>query len=312
MPSASSAPLYDAAALDRVRHLHLRARQATEGVWLGARRSIRTGHDVEFMDYKPYDVGDALRDLDWKVLGRTDRLLVRRYRAETEQRTVLVFDASADLGSTPAKWETALTLVASLAWLMQVVGEPVGLYLAGGEGAHLRWLPPRGGRSHVARLFLELAALRPAGRAGLDAVLHEVGARLGPRSLVLLVSDFMEEPSTWGRSLAALRRRRADVRALHLYDPRELTFDGGDPVRLRSPEDGRHLPVDPRAVRPAFEAELERYFGEVRAALAAERAQHLAVPAGADLAEVLAALLAASPLTRDAVIDGRRFPGGAP
>ncbi|MFN7142540.1 MAG: DUF58 domain-containing protein [Myxococcota bacterium] len=283
---------WDPRVLERVRHLHLHARQAVAGLWHGTQRSIHTGHDVEFADYKPYDMGDALRDVDWRVLARSDRLVVRRYRAETELPVTLLLDASADLGSTAPKFDAALRLTATLAYLLFLDGEPVGLTIGAGEGVALRRLPPRRGKRHLAQLFLTLASLRPAGKAGLDVLFREVGAHLGARSLVAVVSDFMEEPAAWGASLSALTRQRVDLRAFHLYDPAELDLRYDAPLRLRSPETADEIPVDPTAARALFRDVVDEYFREVRAAVHTRRGRHYDVPADADLAAVLARFLA--------------------
>lgn len=278
---------YDARALERVRHLHLHARQLAAGMLHGSRRSVRVGQAVEFADHAPYVPGDALRDLDWKVLARSDRLVVKRYRAETELRGTVVLDASADLGSTPEKWETAIRLAATLLYLLHGEGEPAGLLIGAGEGVELRWFPPRGGRTHLARMFAALAALRPGGRAGLDALLRELGGRLPRRSIVTLVSDFMEEPGAWGPSLGALGRRRVDLRAMQVYDAREFALQLGGPMRLFSPEGGPVRPLDPDAIREAFAQERERFLAEVRGAFAAWRGQWQLVEARADLVPAL-------------------------
>ncbi|MDP2308863.1 MAG: DUF58 domain-containing protein [Pseudomonadota bacterium] len=282
---------WDPRVLERVRHLHLHARQAVAGLWHGTQRSIHTGHDVEFADYKPYDFGDSLRDVDWRVLARTDRLVVRRYRAETELPVMIVLDASGDLGSTPAKLDMALRTAATMAYLLHLDGEPVGLAIGAGEGVPIRRLPPRRGRRHLAQLFLLLASVRPAGRAGLDSLFREVGAHLGARSLVVVVSDFMEEPSTWIGSLAALTRNRVDLRAFHVWDPAELELRYDAPLKLRSPETNEELPVDPAAARALFGEVVREFFTEVRTAVQARRGRHYDVPVGADLAAVLARFL---------------------
>ena len=191
---SASAPLWHPSVVARVRSLHLRARQTVAGFGVGLRRSVRLGQAVEFVDYKPYLPGDSLRDLDWRVLGRRDRLVVRRYRAETEMGAMVVLDASADLGSTPAKWDQAVGFTATLAWLMFLENEPVALHIAGGEGASASALPARRGRAHLARIFSALATVRPSGRAGLARVFRAVGAAARPRGMIAVVSDFMEPP----------------------------------------------------------------------------------------------------------------------
>jgi uncharacterized protein (DUF58 family) len=281
------APPYDPAVLERVRALWLRARQTVAGLHQGAHRSIRLGSDVEFADYKPYSPGDALRDVDWRVYGRTDRLVVRRYRAETELAATVVLDASADLGSVPAKFERAVRLAATLAYFLHLGGEPVGLRIGAGEGDMQRDLPPRTGRRHLAAVFASLAAVRPGGRADLGAIFREVGGRLGARTLVAVVSDFMEEPASWADDLGALVRNRVDLRALHVYDPGELTLAYDAPLLLRSPESLEDVPVDPDAAREPFEQIVRAWFDEVSAAVRSRRGQHLPVPTDADDVAVL-------------------------
>ncbi len=292
MTALPTAALWRPDVLARVAALHLRARQAAAGVGVGLRRSIRVGHAVEFADYKPYTPGDTLRDLDWRVLARRDRLVVRRYRAETEMGATLVLDASADLGSTPAKWEQALGIVASMAWLLFLENEPVALQVVAGEGAAITALPPRRGRGQIARIFATLAALRPAGRAGLREALALAGARAHPRGLVLLVGDFMEPPEVWSPALDAVVKRRADVRAVQVYDEAEIGLAFGQPLRLYSPEGGAEEALDPVAMRRGMREEAERFFGEVRAAVRKRRGIHVLAEAHAPLAAVLASVLA--------------------
>ena len=275
----------------RVRSLHLRARQTVAGLGVGLRRSVRLGQAVEFADYKPYTLGDSLRDLDWRVLGRRDRLVVRRYRAETEMGATLVLDASADLGSTAAKWEQAIAFTAALAWLLYLENEPVALHIAGGAGSVVRSLPGRRGRSHLARIFGSLAGVAPGGRAGLGAVFRTVGARARPRGMIVVVSDFMEAPSEWSSALDALAQRRADVRAVQVYDAAETGLAFERPLRLYSPEGGEDETLDPVAMREEVCAEALRFFAEVRGEVRRRRGVHSLLEARASLVQAFGGFL---------------------
>lgn len=275
--------------LERVRHLHLRARQAVAGLYAGPHRSVRLGQAVEFADYKPYLPGDSLRDLDWRVLARSDRTVVKRYRAETEMRATIVFDASADLGSVPAKWEQAVTLAATLATFLQGEGAPVGLVLAGGEAASRSNHEPRRGAAHLARVLHALASVRPAGRAGLAGVFAKVGGHLTPRAMVVVVSDFMEEPAEWAGEVAALTQRRADLRAFHLWDRGEYELRYDAPLRLRSPETSREEPIDPDGARAGIQAVAETYVSDVRTAIRARRGLYQRVESQDELTPILGA-----------------------
>lgn len=298
---------WDPEVVERIATLSLRARQTVAGLRLGVHASARVSANVEFADYKEYSQGDLIRDLDWRVAARSDRLVVRRHRAEEELGCLIVLDASADLltGAGAAwpkssarrpplegnKWGYAVVLAACLAWAMARRGEPVGLLMVGGEGAPWPYLPLRGGDAHLSRIFAVLAATRPAGRAGLGEALRGLGARLRPRTLVALISDLMEEPAEWGPSLRALAQRHVDLRALHVHDEAEWAFRVEGPARYRSPEGGPALPADPADVAPAIGAVLEAYLAEVRGHVHAARGRHLLAPSSGDLAALLARVL---------------------
>lgn len=302
MAAPAARPAWDPEVLARIGTLHLRARQATAGMLHGSHRSNRVASNVEFADYKEYTPGDPLRDLDWKVAARSDRLVVRRHHAETELRATLLLDASGDLGTggkgryrlpplEGSKFGYAITLVATLAYFLHKHGEPVGLMILGGSGVRWPYIPPRSSPAHLAQILAALASLAPAGRASLDRGLRELGARIQRRSLVVLVSDFMEEPAQWAPAMLALGRRRADVRAVQLYDRREWALDYGDPLRFFSPEGGEALPLDPAGAREAFADVVGEYLLEVRAALARTRAQHQLLATDEPLDRALAAVL---------------------
>ncbi len=265
------------------------------GLQQGSRRSLRLGQDMEFADYKPYTPGDSLRDLDWKVYGRSDRLVVRRYQAETEMAATILLDASGDLASTPEKFQQAQLLCATLAWFLHTEREPVGLAIGAGEGALQNWIPPRSGAAHASRILHGIAAVKAHGKAGLSDWLTGIGDRLRPRSLLLIVGDFAEEPGSWSKALDALARRRVDLRAFQLYDRREAELDFAQPLRFFSPEGGDRLPLDPIAQRPLFQQEVAHFFEEVDEAVRSRKGHRYLVEARADLVPILSRFIRGAP-----------------
>ena len=300
---------WDADVLARIQALELHARALVDGYVHGAHASHQVASNVEFSDFKEYAPGDPLRDLDWRVLGRSDRLVVRRHRAEHELTTTLVVDASGDLatgasGGWPtaegspfhgSKWGYAAVLTATLAYWLLRQGEPVGLQVLGGDRVEWRTLPPRTGDGQLARILGVLAALEPAGEARLAEGLVEVGKRLHQRQLVVLVSDLMEEPSDWGPALRALLERRADLRVVHLHDRDELAMNLPEAGLFVSPEGGAVLPEDPLEIREAFAEEVARYRAEVAAWLGGVRGVLFPAPTDAPMGTVLARLLRGLP-----------------
>ena len=299
--------LWDPEVLARIRHLALVARHAVDGVQHGLHVSRAVGSSVEFQDYKAYAPGDPLSKLDWRVAARSDRLVVRRHRAESQLPCWIALDASGDMGTgvrslghdaprlplDGSKLGYALCLAATIAWYLTLQGEPVGVAIMGGQGAPWTLLPPRTGRRHMGRILGSLASLEPAGRADLATGLGGLAQRLRKASLVILISDLMEEPDRWGPSLRALGQRRGELRVLHLWDPGELDLQYPRVARFFSPEGGESLPLDPAESRAEFREVVEDWRAEVQRLVLAWQGLYLPAPTDRPLADPLLRLLRA-------------------
>jgi len=294
--------IWDPEVLARLQHLHLRARQLVTGLSNGAHLSMRVSRNVEFADYKEYTPGDPIRDLDWRVYGRSDRLVVRRQQAEAELAVTFIVDASADMatglrgqGRLPdletTKFGVAATLVSTMAYYLQRRTEPVGLALLGGEGVPHRWIPPRRGRNHLARIMATLAGTRPSGSDVLTGGFAELGERMRTRSMLVVVSDLMEEPESWGPQLTALTRRQVDLRVAHIVDRQEMELDYKRSARFYSMEGGPPMPIEPDAVKDTYREIVAEYQLEVRRWLAGRRALYIPVHTHEPLDGALSRLL---------------------
>ncbi|HCH62320.1 MAG TPA: hypothetical protein DFR83_05915 [Deltaproteobacteria bacterium] len=231
----SGLTIWDPNVAARLSALELQARTLVTGFRSGGHRSRRVNSNIEFADYKPYTVGDPLRDLDWRIAARSERLVVRRHHAEEELAVTMVVDASADMGTGTSgryplagldgtKWSTAAVLAATLAHWVSLRGDPVGLSVLAGDQVRWNWLPPRGGSAQLGRIHRVLAETRPDGRADLGEALLALGPRVRGNSLVVILSDLMEPVESWGPALDALAERRCDVRLMHIYDRQEWTL----------------------------------------------------------------------------------------
>lgn len=296
VPNGVTTP-WDADVLGRVRRLHLRARVTTDALLMGSHRSLRTGQAIEFADYQEYSPGMDLRGVDWRAWGRTDRLMVKRFQTETELACTVVLDLSGDVATGDAgkggmpplegtKAGVAITAAATLLYWFSRQGEPVGLRLVAGS-APFRDLPPRRGRSQLQQCFLALGAARPEGKADLSRVLAEVGGRVRRRSMVVVISDAMEDPAVWMPSLAAFARRGSDLRFLHVFDRAELRLEQDHASLFYSPEGGDAIAVDPSGAAKEFAQVVAEWMAEVRAGVVKFGGQYVAVPTDRPLEEVI-------------------------
>ena len=222
--------------------LDLIARLVVEGFITGLHRSPYHGFSVEFSEHRPYMPGDPIRDLDWKALAKTDRLYVKRYEEETNLKAYLLVDASGSMafrgGGAISKFRYGSCLAAALAYLMLKQRDAVGLTLFGDRA--LSQVPPRSVQSHLHVLLTQLARAVPEADTRTAPVLHDLAERLSRRGLVILISDFLDDPEEILGGLRHFCHRGHEVIAFHLLDPRErdLDFRRGDTrfVDLEAPD----------------------------------------------------------------------------
>src|SRR6185503_7294780 len=144
--------------LERFKNLLVFARATVEGYFVGKHKSPYRGSSVEFTDYKEYVPGDEVNRIDWRAYGRSRRLFVRQYEAETDMVIYLLVDVSASMSYTgtgrQSKYILAAKIAAALAYLMMHQGDKAALVLFA-ETLN-RFLAPGSTRRHMHNLVTEL------------------------------------------------------------------------------------------------------------------------------------------------------------
>ena len=257
---------FDPLVLARIANMSVRARYVVEGLLSGMHKSPYRGHSVEFAEHREYVPGDEIRRIDWKAYGKFDRYFIKEYEEETNLRAYLLLDASASMDyaadeSTPRKFDYAATLAASLAYLMLRQGDEVGLVTFNTELQ--RYIPPRSGTRHLRELAGHLENVQPQGETRLGPALREVAGKVRQRGLVIVISDFFDDPESVLRTLRSFRHRRHEVLALQVLDRNELEFPF---QRLTVFEDieqaSSRVLSEPRSIRAAYLQQLQKFLGD--------------------------------------------------
>jgi uncharacterized protein (DUF58 family) len=277
--SARGTPRFlDPEVLARIGSLELLARAVVEGFIAGLHRSPFTGFSTEFTEYRQYNPGDDLRYLDWRLLGRTDRFFIKKYRADTNAQVTLLLDTSGSMRYAGAeggvtKLQYAQFLAASLAHLAARQQDAVGL-TAFGASVHTH-VPALNRTGHMRTVYGRLAALEAGGETRLSESLHEIADRLTRRGVVILVSDFYESPERLAGAFQHLRFRGHDVIAFHVLDRREVEFEFEDPLLLlEDSETAEQLPVLPDVVARGYRERVSTHVEALRQTCAANRVDY--------------------------------------
>jgi len=271
-PTTTPARFLDPELLARIGSLELLARAVVEGFMSGLHRSPFTGFSTEFTEYRQYNPGDDLRYLDWRLLGRTDRYFIKKYRADTNTQCHLLVDTSASMRYSHTgkvtKLQYAQFLSASLAYLLGRQQDSVGL-VAFDQLVHTH-VPARHRSGHMQTIFGRLSLLEAGGETQLAESLHQMADLLTRRGIVVLISDFYDQPDRLQPAFQHLRFNGHDLIAFHVLDKNELEFDFDDPVLLlEDAETKEQMPVLPDVIGSGYRERMRRHVDEMRRCAAA-------------------------------------------
>ncbi len=249
----------------RIGRLEVRARYIVEGLMSGMHRSPYFGQSIEFREHREYVAGDDLRHVDWKVWGKQDRFVVKRYEDDTNLRCTLVVDASASMqvGSGAfTKRDYASTAAAAFAYLLLKQHDSVGCTVF--DDRIRTELPQRTQRNHLNAIVQALTDAPAQDKTDLGMVLSRV-ARQNPRKgVTILLSDLLGDVDSLLAGVAALRRIGHDVVVLHILDDQELDFTFRGPVRFEGVEDDIKLDCNPKSLKQGYLEALDKFLTAVR------------------------------------------------
>ena len=261
-------------ALTRVHRMELLARSVVEGFISGRHRSPYRGFSVEFAEHREYVPGDDVRDLDWRVYGKSDRYYIKQYMEETNLRCTILLDASGSMaytgercaryhGERLSKFEYARYLAACLAHLMMHQQDAVGLVLF--DSQVRRYLPARSRTGHLRGMLEAMSGATPGEETRLAPVFHDIAERVHRRSLVVILSDLFDDPEDILKALHHFRFRKHEVIVMHVMAEEELTFPFDQWSLFKDLErDANRLELDPRALRAAYLDEVRRFTDRIR------------------------------------------------
>lgn len=228
----------DALDLLDARQFQIVIRRLADSLSYGTDHSPFLGSGLEYVQSRPYQAGDPVRSIDWRVTARTGRFHIKEFESPKRMPVYLVVDTSASMtisSTKKSKYATALFLAGGLALACLDRVSPVGLIGVGGRGVLVR---PSLSKTQVMQWLLGLKSFRYDEDTLLSQRLGEITPSLTNRHLMIVLSDLHEEGA-----LSALRRlaQLHDCAVIQLRDPAEVQLRGAGLMRAREAESGKEF-----------------------------------------------------------------------
>ena len=262
----------DPAVLAKIGNLEFVARTVVDGVINGSHRSPYFGASVDFAEHRGYVPGDDIRRVDWRVFARTDKYYIKEFEADSNSNFSVLLDVSKSMafGSRITKLDYAKTLAACLTYLVSKQRDRVGLVTFDEE--IIDHVPPSAKHVDVVLHTIDRAQANRPGRLG--PPLRKLAEHFGRRGIVVVISDFYDEPDEILDAVSLIRFRGNDVILFHVLDPAEIDFTFDDASSFEDLESGEQLPVVPDALREQYRAMIRDHIAALTAKSSAQRVDY--------------------------------------
>jgi Uncharacterized conserved protein (some members contain a von Willebrand factor type A (vWA) domain) len=286
LPSEVDSTVFDEAFLRQLERLLVLMRSPVRGGLKGGRRSVKRGQSVEFADYRDYALGDDLRQLDWNVYARLERLFVKLFIEEEDVTVTLLVDASASMtAGHPPKLVFAKRAAAALGYIGLASEDRVTVSALTGRVARRRAAMRGSGR--IFRLLADLSSIEPVdGPTDLVAAARHAAAQLHGKGVVILLSDLLDPAAD--KVIRELAGTGSELIVLHVLSPDELDPQLEGDLRLVDVEtgDGVDVTVDLPTL-DAYKARLSAWKADLADLAAKRRASYVDLPSDANLADLM-------------------------
>jgi uncharacterized protein (DUF58 family) len=292
---ATLSSILEAEDITSLHNLQLFARTVVEGFTTGNHTSPHKGFSVEFRQHRPYVQGDDIRRLDWKIFGRADRFYIREFDEETNLRATIVLDASGSMGyrgqKGVLKFDYARKLAAAMAYLLMSQQDAVGLITF--DSKIREFIPNRTRITHLHHVLETMIKTEPGKDTALAPVLESLAQRLKRRGIVILISDFFDDPAAILKAIGVLRKKGHEIIAMQLWDRDELEFPFGQWARFENLEqDEDFLLLDPATIRRRYMEVLKNFQEQLKDGFRRHQVDYLPLPTDEPHAAALRSYLA--------------------
>jgi uncharacterized protein (DUF58 family) len=285
--------LIDPIAISQAESLGMQARQIVEGFMAGEHKSPFHGFAIEFTQHREYAPGDDLRHLDWKVLGRTDKFMLKQYEQETNYVAHILLDGSESMkygSGAITKLHYAKLLAACMSYMVLLQRDAISLSVFDTSvSAHL---PRTGNLGSIHSVMQLLSKFDATSTTDIASVLHRLSGEIKRRGIVILISDLFDDEESVLRGIQHIRFGGSEVILFHIMDPFELNFPFQGTVEFIGMEKIPNITTRPAEIRKSYLKRMNEFRDRVRLGCERNNVHYQLVDTGRPLHEMLTGYLA--------------------
>ncbi len=250
--------------LNSISGLELIARVIVEGFMSGSNKSQSVGAGQEFSQYRNYQPGDDLRQLDWKMFARTERYYIKEAEIETNITVKFMLDASRSMAYTEgdvSKLQYAKVMTAVLAYLARKQGDTFGLYAVNDQA--IQSVLPRFEQQQFIRFLTELVKVTGQGSWNKSKNIEQLYDHHG-KEMIVFITDLYDDSKDLQKFISRLKTKRNEVIVFHLMGIRETAFDFDGSFTFEDLETEVKTKADSRAQQIDYQSRINTWLSESR------------------------------------------------
>ena len=250
--------------LNTVDGLELIARIIVEGFMSGSNKSQAVGAGQEFNQYKNYQAGDDLRQLDWKVFARSERYYIKQSEIETNITVKFILDASHSMAYEEeglSKLQYAKVMTAALGYLARKQSDTIGLFTVNDK--HITVVQPRFEQQQFIRFLNELVPLKSEGTWKKDNGLEQLFDHHS-KEMIIFVTDLYDDSEDLQRFISKLKTTRNEVIVFHLMGKHETDFDFGGSFSFEDLETGVQTKANTLVQQKEYSSRVKKWLHDSR------------------------------------------------
>ncbi len=256
----------DPTLISKLKSLELKAKAVVEGFKVGLHRSPYHGFSVEFSEHKAYMQGDPIKNIDWKVFGKSDKLFIKQYEEETNLTAHILLDVSASMDykkkGSITKLEYGKILAASLSYLLVSQQDSVGLSLYSDKIE--KYFPSRSTRVYLQMLLRGLENATSNSKTETAQCLNSVAEKIKKRGLVIIISDFFDDVDSILTALKHFKYKKNEVIVFQILDPIEKNFAFEKDAIFVDKETGDELTTQPHQIQKAYQTAMKEFMEKLK------------------------------------------------